>query len=52
MLRACGIDPDVYTGYAFGLGIERALLLRHGVSDMHDIVEGDVRFSEQFGMEV
>ena len=52
VLRACGIDPDVYSGFAFGLGIERALQLRHGVTDMHDIVEGDARFSEQFGMEV
>ena len=52
VLRACGIDPDVYTGFAFGLGIERALQLRHGVTDMRDIVEGDARFSEQFGMEV
>jgi phenylalanyl-tRNA synthetase alpha chain len=52
VLRACGIDPDAYTGFAFGLGIERALLLRHGVTDMRDIVEGDARFSEQFGMEV
>ena len=52
VLRACGIDPDVYTGFAFGLGIERALQLRHGVTDMRDIVEGDVRFSRQFGMEV
>jgi len=52
VLIACGIDPDVYTGFAFGLGIERALQLRHGVSDMRDIVEGDIRFSQQFGMEV
>ncbi|MEO7235314.1 MAG: phenylalanine--tRNA ligase subunit alpha [Lapillicoccus sp.] len=52
VLVACGIDPDVYSGYAFGLGIERALQLRHGVTDMRDIVEGDARFSEQFGMEV
>ena len=52
VLTACGIDPDVYTGFAFGLGIERALQLRHGVTDMRDIVEGDVRFSQQFGMEV
>ncbi len=52
VLVACGIDPDVYTGFAFGLGIERALQLRHGVTDMRDIVEGDVRFSQQFGMEV
>ena len=52
VLRACGIDPDVYSGFAFGLGIERALMLRHGVQGMHEIVEGDVRFSQQFGMGV
>ncbi len=52
VLTACGIDPDRYTGFAFGLGIERSLMLRHGVADMHDIVEGDVRFSTQFGMEI
>ena len=37
--------PRRYSGFAFGLGIERALMLRHGVADMRDIVEGDVRFS-------
>jgi phenylalanyl-tRNA synthetase alpha chain len=52
VLSACGIDPDVYSGFAFGLGIERALMLRHGVQGMHEMVEGDVRFSQQFGMEV
>jgi len=52
VLIASGIDPDRYTGFAFGLGIERSLMLRHGVADMHDIVEGDVRFSRQFGMEI
>ncbi len=52
VLTACGVDPDVYTGFAFGLGIERALQLRHGVTDMRDIVEGDIRFSLQFGMGV
>jgi phenylalanyl-tRNA synthetase alpha chain len=52
VLRAAGVDPDRYTGFAFGLGIERSLMLRHGVADMHDIVEGDVRFSRQFGMEI
>ncbi|MFM6848668.1 MAG: phenylalanine--tRNA ligase subunit alpha, partial [Terrabacter sp.] len=41
---------DVYSGFAFGLGIERALQLRHGVQGMHEIVEGDIRFSQQFGM--
>ena len=52
VLRAAGVDTDRYTGFAFGLGIERSLMLRHGVADMHDIVEGDVRFSQQFGMEI
>ncbi len=52
VLRASGVDPERYTGFAFGLGIERSLMLRHGVADMHDIVEGDVRFSTQFGMEI
>ena len=52
VLTASGIDPDRNTGFAFGLGIERSLMLRHGVGDMRDIVEGDVRFSTQFGMEI
>ena len=38
----------MYSGYAFGMGIERTLMLRHGIADMRDMVEGDVRFSEQF----
>ena len=50
VLRACGVDPDEYSGFAFGMGIERTLMLRHGIADMHDIVEGDVRFSQQFGL--
>ncbi|HLS49413.1 MAG TPA: phenylalanine--tRNA ligase subunit alpha [Actinomycetaceae bacterium] len=49
VLRSAGIDPERYTGFAFGMGLERALMLRHGISDMHDIVEGDVRFSLQLG---
>ncbi|MDO4259673.1 MAG: phenylalanine--tRNA ligase subunit alpha [Actinomycetaceae bacterium] len=50
VLRACGVDSERYTGFAFGMGIERTLMLRHGIADMHDIVEGDVRFSQQFGL--
>ena len=50
VLRASGIDPEVYSGFAFGMGIERTLMFRNEVSDMHDMVEGDVRFSKQFGM--
>ncbi len=52
VIRAAGIDPDVYTGFAFGMGVERTLMFRHGVKDMRDMVEGDVRFSQQFGMEI
>ncbi|MGO1266854.1 MAG: phenylalanine--tRNA ligase subunit alpha [Microbacterium gubbeenense] len=50
VLRAAGIDPEVYSGFAFGIGIERALMFRSDVQDMRDMAEGDVRFSEQFGM--
>ncbi len=49
VLVACGIDPDVYSGFAFGMGLERTLMVRHGITDMHDIVEGDQRFSQSFG---
>ena len=52
VLRACGIDPDRYSGFAFGMGIERTLMFRHDVTDMRDMVEGDVRFTTQFGQEV
>ncbi|MFT8531616.1 phenylalanine--tRNA ligase subunit alpha [Bifidobacterium aquikefiri] len=50
VLKSAGIDPDVYAGFAFGIGMERTLLLRHDINDMHDLVEGDVRFSRQFVM--
>ena len=49
VLRAAGIDPEEYQGFAFGMGIERTLMFRNGVLDMHDMVESDVRFSQQFG---
>jgi phenylalanyl-tRNA synthetase alpha chain len=52
VLRACGVDPDQWSGFAFGMGIERTLMFRHGVGDMRDMVEGDVRFARAFGMEV
>ena len=52
VLVACGIDPDEYTGFAFGMGLERTLMFRHGIEDMRDIVEGDVRFTLPFGMEI
>ncbi len=52
VLRAAGIDPDEYQGFAFGMGIERTLQFRNDLDDMRDMVEGDVRFSRQFGMVV
>src|SRR6188472_649900 len=52
VLAACGIDAETYTGFAFGMGLERTLMFRHGVSDMRDMVEGDVRFTTAFGTEL
>jgi phenylalanyl-tRNA synthetase alpha chain len=51
VLRACGVDTEVYSGFAFGMGIERTLQFRNGITDMRDMVEGDVRFTCAFGME-
>ena len=52
VLRAVGVDPERYQGFAFGWGIERILQIRNGVADMHDMVEGDVRFSRALGGEL
>ncbi len=45
VLVACGVDPQEYSGFAFGMGIERTLMFRNNAADMRDMVEGDVRFS-------
>lgn len=50
VLVACGIDPDEYSGFAFGMGLERTLMFRHGITDMRDMVEGDIRFTRAFGL--
>ncbi|MFD5321907.1 phenylalanine--tRNA ligase subunit alpha [Streptomyces sp. NPDC127098] len=52
VLVACGIDPERYSGFAFGFGIERLLMFRHNIVDMRDMIEGDVRFTRPFGMEI
>ena len=52
VLVACGVDSDRYSGFAFGLGIERTLMIGHGVTDIRDTIEGDVRFSRAFGTEI
>ena len=51
VLVACGVDPERYSGFAFGMGIERTLMFRNDATDMRDMVEGDVRFSRAFGVE-
>ena len=48
VLSGCGIDPDVYSGWAFGMGLERLALRRFNISDLRLIFENDVRFLEQF----
>ncbi|BBY20835.1 phenylalanine--tRNA ligase subunit alpha [Mycobacterium stomatepiae] len=50
VLRAAGIDPGVYSGFAFGMGLERTLQFRNGIPDMRDMVEGDIRLSLPFGV--
>jgi phenylalanyl-tRNA synthetase alpha chain len=48
VLRNCGIDPEIYTGFAFGMGIERIAMLKYQVKDLRLFFENDVRFLEQF----
>jgi len=51
VLRAAGIDPEKYSGFAFGMGIDRTLMFRNGIPDMRDMVEGDIRFTLPFGVQ-
>jgi phenylalanyl-tRNA synthetase alpha chain len=51
VLEACGVDSEKYSGFAFGMGLERTLMFRHDITDMRDIVEGDIRFTRAFGLE-
>lgn len=48
VLESAGVDPEVYTGYAFGIGVERLAMLRYGVTDLRRFFENDLRFLEQF----
>lgn len=48
VLRNCGVDPERYTGFAFGMGVERLAMLRYGVTDLRAFFENDVRFLKQF----
>ena len=51
VLTACGVDPERYSGFAFGMGLDRLLMFRHGITDLRHFFEGDVRFSLPFGAE-
>jgi len=48
VLRGCGVDPEEFTGYAFGMGIERMAMLRYGVTDLRQFFENDLEFLGQF----
>ena len=48
VLRNCGIDPEVYSGFAFGLGVERIAMLKYHIDDIRLLYENDVRFLSQF----
>ncbi len=48
VLRNCSIDPEVYSGYAFGIGVDRLGVMRYGVEDIRDYYTGDLRFVNQF----
>ena len=47
VLIACGVDPEVYSGFAFGMGIDRSFMFRHDLEDLRPLFEGDVRFSSR-----
>jgi len=48
VLESAGVDSEKYTGYAFGMGIERLAMLRYGVTDLRTFFENDLRFLRQF----
>ncbi len=48
VLSACDIDPDTYSGFAFGVGLERVVMIKYGIEDMRYLYENDVRFLKQF----
>jgi phenylalanyl-tRNA synthetase alpha chain len=51
VLRACGIDPDQYQGFAFGMGIDRLAMLKYGIPDLRDMFAADVRWLKHYGFE-
>ena len=51
VLRACGVDPERYSGFAFGMGLDRTLMFRHDIHSIRDFYEGDQRFTLALGQE-
>jgi len=52
VLIACGVDPERYSGFAFGMGLERTITGRYDIADLRDLYDGDIRFTEAFGVEL
>jgi phenylalanyl-tRNA synthetase alpha chain len=52
VLIACGVDPEKYSGFAFGMGLERTITGRYDIADLRDLYDGDIRFTEAFGVEL
>ena len=48
VLKSCNVDPDVYTGYAFGIGMDRITMLKYGINDIRTLFQNDVRMLQQF----
>jgi phenylalanyl-tRNA synthetase alpha chain len=48
VLRNCGIDPEVYSGFAFGMGVDRMVMMKYGIDDIRNMYESDMRFLNQF----
>jgi phenylalanyl-tRNA synthetase alpha chain len=48
VLRNCGIDPEVYSGFAFGMGVDRITMLKYEIDDIRLLFENDMRFLDQF----
>ena len=49
VLRACGIDPDVYQGFAWGMGLDRIAMLKYGIADLRQLFDSDVRWLNHYG---
>jgi phenylalanyl-tRNA synthetase alpha chain len=49
VLRNCGLDPDVWQGYAWGMGIDRIAMLKYGIQDLRDLFDSDVRWLDHYG---